>query len=79
MSLVPKTSTYPACHGIACNSHSLCARWHAVQGSEPDHNTMGTCLEHGSYPEFIAYVPPQRIDRLADLAALDLAAQAGHA
>ena len=71
MSLALKTDTYPACHGIACPLHSRCARWHAVQGSQADPNTMGTCLEGEGFPEFVEHVVPR-----AHL--LELAAQAGH-
>lgn len=77
MSLALKTSTYPACHGIACLSHSQCARWHAVQGSEADHNTMGTCLDGDHYPEFVAHKPPPLPPRVSPLG--ELAAAAGHA
>lgn len=70
MSVQQKTDTYPACHGIACAHHARCARWQAVQGSEADPNTMGTCVTNDGYPEFIEI-------KRSPLS--ELAAEAGHA
>jgi len=53
VSIVPITSTAPACYGIACRQHGQCARYHAVEATSPDH-TIPLCDDgKGGRPMFV--------------------------
>lgn len=50
-----RTTPLPsACYGVACHQHKDCARYYAVNGSQADPKTMGTCLKGGERPGFLA-------------------------
>ena len=42
-----------ACFGVACPVHGECARYAAVNFSQAEVRTIGTCLSSGTYPLFI--------------------------
>ena len=52
-------ATLTACFGVACLFHDRCARYAAVDLSEPDSGTMGTCRQGNSFPSFVA-LPAQK-------------------
>jgi hypothetical protein len=41
------------CFGIACSVHYRCARYAAVDRSEADARTMGTCRQGDIFPMFV--------------------------
>jgi len=54
----PLTGSFSApalrpCFGIACSVHHRCARYAAVDRSEADARTIGTCRQGESFPMFI--------------------------
>jgi len=44
----------PACFGIACPRHALCARYAAVDDSRADPGTMVTCTDGRRFPMFLS-------------------------
>lgn len=47
------TPQEPACFGIVCPLHGRCARYEAVNLSQADPHTLGTCRTGQSYPLFL--------------------------
>lgn len=44
------------CFGVGCSHHHRCARYAAVDGSQADGETIGTCLKSGVYPMFVQII-----------------------
>jgi hypothetical protein len=57
MMTLPIRPLTPACFGVTCPAHSRCARYAAVNHSEPDRATMLTCRKDGHFPMFVAIAP----------------------
>ena len=47
---------FVACFGVACPVHGQCARYAAVNQTQADVKTIGTCHSGGTYPLFIRIV-----------------------
>ena len=52
MNVIPISESAPACYGICCPTHGLCARYDAVETTSMDH-TIPTCEDLGKYPLFV--------------------------
>lgn len=54
MSIIPITASTPACYGICCPQHGQCARYDALEGSDPVLATIATCMDGaGERPLFV--------------------------
>lgn len=51
MSIIPITDKTP-CFGIMCPRHAQCARYNAVDGSQPE-TQLGSCADGQDYPLFV--------------------------
>ena len=52
----PAPRDVPACFGVVCPRHGLCARYAAVTVSAVDPLTLVTCRDGDRFPLFIAIV-----------------------
>jgi hypothetical protein len=46
-----------ACYGIGCNQHTLCARYHAIEGSAPGDHRDPSCEGGKGFQPAIGPVP----------------------
>jgi hypothetical protein len=51
MNIIPITDSTP-CFGIMCPQHAKCARYNAVDGSQPE-TQLGSCADGQDYPLFV--------------------------
>lgn len=54
---IPIAPPRPACFGVMCPLHGECARYLAVNGTQADAKTIGTCHTPIGYPQFQQVAP----------------------